>query len=222
MKYTMVKQFSNAVIDNMFGFVFKIVDFGKIMVEVFWGFVDIWAAFFGIFYNAFMYVYYLMLFMIDKSSESSGPTPYRAKRVSSKKSRVPTVHIDTTPAPIPAMYRATVKASDTAKTVVSSVQTVTSKTTETVEQVMKPLKPSPSGAGSKKPILKTLLEFISDIFSTVKDFITKPIMAIAEFLAGKLKPVKESDVKFGEAVQKRSLIDEYMKEYEKKQKKKRW
>jgi hypothetical protein len=34
-------------------------------------------------------------------------------------------------------------------------------------------------------------------------------------------PVKESDVKFNQAMQKRSLIDEYLKEYEKKQKKRR-
>ena len=66
MKYTMVKQFSNAVIDNMFGFIFNIVDFGKIMVEVFWGFVDIWAAFFLKFYNPIKYVYNLFLFIIDR------------------------------------------------------------------------------------------------------------------------------------------------------------
>ena len=64
MKYSMVKQFSNAAIDNAFNFVFKIVDFGKILLEVFWGFVDIWAAFFGIFYNFFMYFYYMFLYKI--------------------------------------------------------------------------------------------------------------------------------------------------------------
>lgn len=225
MKYTMVKQFSNAVIDNMFSFVFKIVDFGKIMVEVFWGFVDIWAAFFLIFYNAFMYVYYLFLFMIDRGSESSGPAPYKIRRAASKRSKIPSVILDKTPSPVPSMYTVKSVASDAGKAVTSSVQSVASvavKTTDTVQQVLTPLKPSRPGAGSKKPILKTLLEFIADIFKTVKDFITKPVMAIAEFLAGKLMPVKESDAKFSEAVQKRSLIDEYMKEYEKKQKKKKW
>lgn len=222
MKYTMVKQFSNAVIDNMFGFVFKIVDFGKMMIEVFWSFFDIWAAFFLIFYNAFMYVYYLFLFMIDRGSESSGPVPYRARRVSSKKQRMPTVHIDKTPAPVPSMYTIKNVASDATKAVTSSVASVAEKTTDTVQQVITPLRSSRPGTGSKKPLLKTLLEFIADIFKTVKDFITKPIVAIAEFLAGKLMPVKESDAKFSEAVQKRSLIDEYMKEYEKKQKKSRW
>jgi hypothetical protein len=87
---------------------------------------------------------------------------------------------------------------------------------------MTPLRPSRPGTGSKKPIFKTLMEFITDIFRTVKDFITKPVIAVADFLAGKLMPVKESDAKFNEVVQKRSLIDEYMKEYEKKQKKRRW
>jgi len=222
MKYTMVKQFSNAVIDNMFGFVFKIVDFGKMMIEVFWSFFDIWAAFFLIFYNAFMYVYYLFLFMIDRGSESSGPVPYRARRVSTRKQRIPTVHIDKTPAPIPSMYTVKTAASDATKAVASSVAAVAEKTTETVQQAMTPLRPSRPGFGSKKPVLKTILEFIADIFKTVKDFITKPVVAIAEFLAGKLMPVKESDAKFSEAVQKRSLIDEYMKEYEKKQKKRKW
>ena len=222
MKYTMVKQFSNAVIDNMFGFIFKIVDFGKIMVEVFWGFVDIWAAFFLIFYNAFMYVYYLFLFMIDRSSESGGPTTYRIRRTASKRTKIPTLNLDTAPAPIPAMYKVTAAAADSGKTVVSSVQNVASKTADTVQQAIKPLKPSPIGSGSKKPLIKTLLEFIADIFKTVKDFITKPFVIIAEFLAGKLMPVKESDAKFNEVVQKRSLIDEYMKEYEKKQKKNKW
>lgn len=219
MKYTMVKQFSNAVIDNMFQFVFKIVDFGKIMVEVFWAFVDIWAAFFLIFYNAFMYVYYLFLFMIDRGSESSGSAPYRVRRVATKRSRIPTVHIDKTPSPIPSMYTVKTVASDAGKAVTSSVASVAEKTTETVQQVMKPLKPT--GSGSKKPIIKSMLEFIADIFKTVKDFITKPFIAVAEFLAAKLMPVKESDARFSEVVQKRSLIDEYMKEYEKKQKKKK-
>ncbi len=218
MKYTMVKQFSNAVIDNMFSFIFKIVDFGKIMVEVFWGFFDIWAAFFLIFYNAFMYVYYLFLFMIDRGSESSGPAPYKVRRAASKRSKIPSVILDKTPSPIPSMYTVKSVASDAGKAVTASVQTVAEKTTDTVQQVLKPLKPT--GSGSKKPVIKTMLEFIADIFKTVKDFIIKPIVAIAEFLAGKLMPVKESDAKFSEAVQKRSLIDEYMKEYEKKKKKK--
>ncbi|HOP61840.1 MAG TPA: hypothetical protein PK358_15110 [Spirochaetota bacterium] len=221
MKYTMVKQFSNAVIDNMFGFVFKIVDFGKIMVEVFWAFVDIWEAFFLIFYNAFMYVYYLFLFMIDRGSESSGPAPYRARRAASKRSKIPSVSIDRSPTPIPSMYRVKAAASaaaDTGKAVTSSVQAVAEKTADTVEQIMTPLKPK---GGSKKPVLKTLLEFLTDVFKTVKDFIIKPFAVIADFLAGKLMPVKESEARFNEAVQKRSLIDEYMKEYEKKQKKRK-
>lgn len=221
MKYTMVKQFSNAVIDNIFSFVFKIVDFGKILVEVFWGLVDIFAAFYLIFYNAFMYVYYLFLFMIDRSSESGGPAPYKARRAASRRSKIPALQLDNTPSPIPSMYKVKASASEAGKAVVSSVQSVAGKTTDTVQQVMKPLKPSPAGSGSKKSIIKSLLEFIADIFKTVKDLITKPIVAIAEFLAGKLMPVKESDAKFAEIVQKRSLIDEYMKEYEKKQKKRK-
>ncbi len=221
MKYTMVKQFSNAVIDNMFGFIFKVVDFGKIMVEVFWGLFDIFAAFFLIFYNAFMYVYYLFLFMIDRGSESGGPSTYRTRRAPSRKSKIPTLTLDKAPAPIPSMYGVKTVASDAGKAVTSSIQTAAVKTSETVRQAIKPLKPAPAGSGGKKSIIKSMLEFIADIFMTVKVFITKPFIAAAEFLAAKLMPVKESDAKFNEVIQKRSLIDEYMKEYEKKQKKKK-
>lgn len=218
----MVKQFSNAVIDNMFQFVFKIVDFGKIMVEVFWGLYDIFTAFFLIFFNAFMYIYYLFLFVIDRGSESSGPAPYKAKRVKMKRSKIPAVQIDMSPSPIPSMYTVKTAASDAGKAVASSVASVAEKTTETVQQVTKPLASlKPRGTGSKRSIVRLILEFIADIFKTVKDFITKPFIAAAEFLASKLMPVKESDAKFTEVVQKKSLIDEYMKEYEKKQKKKK-
>jgi hypothetical protein len=230
MKYTMVKQFYNAAIDNVFTFFFKIVDFGKIMIEAFWGLFDIFAAFFLIFYNLFMYVYYFFLFLIDTGSESGGATPYRIRRAS-KRSKIPAVQMDTSPNPIPAMYRVKTGTSDAGKAVASSVQSaastassVASSASNTISQTLKPLKPAPVGTGSKmsiKSIAKDSAEFLLDIFKTLKDFIIKPIKAIAEFLSTKLMPVKESDVKFNQAMQKRSLIDEYLKEYEKKQKKRR-
>lgn len=221
MKYSMVKQFSNAAIDNAFSFVFKIIDFGKIMIEVFWAFVDIWMAFFGIFYNFFMYFYYIFLFMIDRGSETSGPS-IRTRRKSQKVSRIPSVTLDKTPAIIPAMYRVKTAAADTGKTFTASVESVASKTTDTVQKVISPIK-APMKAvpkGSKKPILKSTLEFFVDYFTTVKDILTKPFIFIAEFFAGKLMPVKEANVqpKNAEPSRRISLIDQYMKEYEKQKK----
>ncbi len=219
MKYSMVKQFSNAAIDNAFSFVFKIVDFGKILVEVFWGFIDIWAAFFGIFYNFFMYFYYMFLFMIDRGSETSGPT-LRSRRKSQKVSRIPSLNFDKSPSVIPSMYKVKTAAGDTGKAITASVGSVTSKTADTVQKVLSPIKDPIKSIpkGSKKPFFKSTLEFIVDYFVTVKEILTKPFILIAEFFAGKLTPVKENEPKSQEQGRRISLIDQYMKEYEKQKK----
>lgn len=213
----MVKQFSNAALDNAFSFVFKIVDFGKLMIEVFWAFIDIWLAFFGIFYNYFMYAYYIFLFMIDRGSESSGPA-MRTRKKSQKVSRIPTVSFDKTPSVVPSMYKMKNAAGNTGKTITSSVVNVTAKTTDTVQKALNPMKSAPSGKGSKKPLFKSTFEFIVEFFVTVKDILTKPFILIAEFFAGKLTPVKENELKNNEPTRRISLIDQYMKEYEKQKK----
>ena len=216
MKYSMVKQFSNAAIDNAFSFVFKIVDFGKLLIEVFWAFVDIWLAFFGIFYNFFMYFYYIFLYMIDRGSESGGPA-LRTRRKSQKVSRIPSITLDKTPSIIPSMYRVKTTAGDTGKTISASIGSATAKTADTVQKVISPIKaPMKSNPkGSKKPFVKSALEFIVEYFVTVKEILTKPFILIAEFFAGKLMPVKEQEPKNTEPSRKISLIDQYMKEYEK-------
>lgn len=212
MKYSMVRQFSNAAIDNAFSFVFKIVDFGKLMVEVFWAFVDIWVAFFLIFINMFMYIYYFFLFLIDRGSESAPPSPLSGRQKFQKKSKIPTFSITSGPNPIPAMYRVTQKAAGSAKTFTDTVEKSASATVETVQKALPALKPS--GGGSKINIVKSVLDFIVDFFKAIKDIVTKPFIIIADFLSGRLKPVKESEAKSSEGG-KTSLIDEYMKEYEK-------
>lgn len=214
MKYSMVKQFSNAAIDNAFSFVFKIVDFGKLMVEVFWAFMDIWIAFALIFINAFMYIYYFFLFLIDRGSESSPPTPFSGRQKFQQTSKIPGVTISSSHNPIPAMYRVSQKAAaGTAKTFTNTVDNAASKTVETAQKALPSLKPS--GGGSKINIVKSVLEFIADFFIAVKDIITKPFRLISDFLSGRLKPVKESESKSSGSQGKTSLIDDYMKEYEK-------
>jgi len=214
MKYTMVKQFSNAAIDNAFNFVFRIIDFGKLMLEVFWAFLDIWIAFVLIFVNAFMYVYYFFLFLIDRGSESAPPAPLTGRTKFQKKSKIPTVSISKSPNPIPAMYRVTQKAAGSAGTFTETVGNTASKTAETAQKALPALKPA--GGGSRINIGKSILEFIADFFKAVKEIITKPFKLIADFLSGRLKPVKDNEVKSSAPSQKTSLIDEYMKEYEKK------
>lgn len=215
MKYTMVKQFWNASIDNIFSFFFKIVDFGKLSVEYFWAFLDIWIAFFGIFYNYFMYLYYLGLFMVDRGSETGSPN-LRTMRKSQKVSRIPSVNFDRTPAVIPSMYKVKYTAGSAGKSISSKVETVAVKSVDSVQKSLASMKASPPGKGSKKPFFKSILEFIVDYFITVKNIITKPFKVLANFFAGKLMPVKEEDAKKAETAKRTGLIDQYMKEYEKK------
>ncbi|HQO39088.1 MAG TPA: hypothetical protein PK986_01340 [Spirochaetota bacterium] len=219
MKYSMVRQFSNASIDNIFIFFWKIVDFGKLLIEVWWGFYDIIAAFFLIFYNFFMYIYYLFLFIIDRGSESGGPVTMATRSRSTAKSKIPSVLIDKTPTPIPAMFR-TKSPSTISSSTANLASTITAKTSESVQAALKPVKSSPSGTGAKSSFFKSMLEFLADIFITIKDFIVKPAVYFKEFLSGKLTPVRETDQKTNETSGKGSLIDDYLKEYEKQRKKK--
>ena len=223
MKYTMVKQFSNAAIDNIFIFFWKIVDFGKLMIEVFWGIFDIFAAFFLIFYNFGMYFYYLFLFMIDRGSESGGPVTMATKSRASGKSKIPTVRIDRSPTPIPSMFRVKTPSAISSTSVTSTVSSAVStaaKTTEAVQNVLKPVKSSPSGAGAKSSIFKSAGEFIVEVLIAIKDIIAKPFIVIRHFLSGKLTPMREGEAKANEATVKGSLIDDYLKEYEKQRKRK--
>ena len=180
MKYSMVRQFSNAAIDNAFSFVFKIIDFGKLMIEVFWAFVDIWIAFFLIFINMFMYIYYFFLFIIDRGSESAPPAPLTGRQKFQRKSKIPTVSITSGPNPIPAMYRVTQKAAGSAKTFTDSIDKGASAAVETAQKALPALKPS--GGGSKINIVKSVLDFIVDFFKSVKDIVVKPFNVIADFL----------------------------------------
>ena len=103
MKYTMVKQFSNGVVDNIFSFLFKWVDFGKMFLEFIWSFIEIWIAFFLIFYNIYMYIYYLLLFLIDRGSETSaGYLRFRGSY--SKVSYVPKIELSSGPTTLPHLY----------------------------------------------------------------------------------------------------------------------
>ena len=229
MKYTVVKQFSNFAIDNAYSFVFKVVDFGKILNELFWGFVEIWAAFFGIFYNFFMYIYYLFLFMIDRGSESTSTTIIGLKK-SQRVSKIPSVSYERTPSVVPSMSKKKVpyEPPKPATTTVTIAPT-TAKTTEPVKSAGSGTLPAPStlaslkmsapGKGAKKSFFKTIAEFIVEYLGAVKNIIVKPFKFIIGLFAKKLQPVKESDAKAKSSMDSSkggSLIDQYMKEYEKK------
>ncbi len=211
MNYTMVKQFSNAAIDNFFKFFFKIVDFGKVMYEALWAFFDIWVAFYLIFYNSFMYLYYLVLFGIDRGSIESRYTVLFWKKAPRGVSRTPGVILSREPNPIPAMYRTTAK--KTSQAVSATAETV-SRATAAVSEV--PDMVFSSGSRGKKSLFKSIGEALSNFFSALKRALLKPFESLANFFTDRVKPVREE----GQTKEQKSksLIDEYLKEYERKKK----
>lgn len=230
MKYSMVKQFSNNSVDNAYNFIFKWVDFGKTLVESFWAFVDIWVAFFLIFYNMIMYVYYLFLYAIDKGSES---TPGYFRKTRFGVSSAPRVSITDGPNPIPAMYRtsATSVKSTAVKTATTTAKaakaasaaaiktkerasSAITKTTSAAVDVIS-MKPNIKGKG-KTPIIKTVLEFLQDFFASLWNVIKMPFKFIAKLIEPKPKATDEDKQKKQKGI---SLIDEYMKEYERRRNK---
>jgi len=201
MKYTLVKQFSNSAIDNIFEFGFKIVDFGKIFWETMVAFTEIWVAFFLIFYNFFMYFYYLILFALDWGTESN-TTVFFWRRSSAARSRAPSVVITRGPNPVPSMYV------PSKPKVVESALSAFADTASSVGSTVGRIKSSPSGA--KRSIIKTILQLIVDFFGLLKKIILGPVKMTAGIFEKKMKPVRDDETKAGS----RSLIAEYMKEYE--------
>ncbi len=200
MKYSMVKQFYNNALDNIYSFFFKWVDFGKLMIEVFWAFLEIWQAFFLIFWNFFMYIYYLFLFIIDRGAESSQPR-FFLRRQTIKKSATPSVQLSRAPNPVPAAYGATSTIKETTKQVSSAI-------TEPVRNVT-------AKNFGRKSIIRRVLDFFESFFRGIKNFFLAPAKAMGNFFADRIKPVKEEGAHAAEP-QKRSLIDEYIREFEEK------
>jgi hypothetical protein len=194
MKYGMVRQFSNNAIDNFFSFFYKIVDFGKVLIDLLFSFLEIWATFFSIFYNIFMYIYYFFLFIIEAITQSG----IFLWGKSTKTSKAPTISIPTGPIPIPSMYGGR-KAAETISSVAVSAKTALSS-----------IRPS---SMQKKSIAVKIIEFFTDIFDGIRNFFLNIASGIINIFNKNIKPIKESEKDNTKA---KSLIDEYMKEYEQK------
>jgi hypothetical protein len=201
MKYTVVKQFSNGFIDNIFSFVFKWVDCGKMFLEFLWSFLEIWIAFFLIFYNAAMYVYYLFLFFIDRGTESSSGM-FRLRGTYSKTSYMPKFEMTKSPTTIPGMYGGTARAAaDAAAAKASDAATQTLTSIRSAAQ------------GMKKSAIR---EFFSAVLDALKSFGSLLILPFKKLVllfdrGANLRRQREEDS--GES---KSLINEYIKEYEQK------
>ena len=204
MKYSMVRQFSNGALDNLFNFIFRWVDFGKMAIEFFLSFVSIWQAFFAIFYNIFMYFYYLILFFIDRGSEETVVPRIFKRPTPGRLSSTPSLDLKTAVKPPPRMAVTVRNVAETAASAVSSIP-VSQKTS--------------AGSGQKKSILKSIGEPIAVFFSAFAGVFKKIGILISDFLSGfsnKIKPVREREEE--KISGKGSLIDEYLREYERQRK----
>ena len=193
MDYRLVKQFSNNAIDNFFNFFYKIWDFVKVLIDLFWAFVDIWYQFFMIFINAWLYFYYLLLFILDKMSMSSLFSRKATERFALPGSRVyrPDIVV-----PIHPMF--------------GKIELPKPKIAETVARAAAPKSPK-IRSGSKRGISRSIGEGVLSVFRGISRSVSGLFKNMALMLGGKLRPVREE-----EPGRKKSLIDEYMKEYERK------
>ncbi len=207
MRYTLVKQFSNAAIDNAYSFVFKIVDFGKVFVEFLFAFLEIWIAFFLIFYNIFMYIYYLFLFFIDRGTESSG-SMLRWRGMRPMTTHAPSVSISRGATSVSGLYGVQKKAESAA-----------SKTAEAAGSTVESVRSFASVKG-KGSFFRSIGDFFVDLFKGIGRVIAAPFKALILFIERIVQSRKEkaSAAKAGDDGAGKSLIDEYIKEYEQKRK----
>jgi hypothetical protein len=205
MKYSMVKQFWNQAIDNIFTFFYKIGDFGRVFLDFILSFIEIWLAFFSIFYNIIMYIYYLFLFILDNLTQSrfslrkQRPTTAFARDRLSEERRIPFRR--------PSVRTATRSTSSRAKRVTSASSSATSS--------KRAFRSSPQGG--KKNISKSILESVDEGLRSFGRLLAAPFKAIASAVIDFFsKPRRSERGSGGEQGDSRSLIDEYMEEYEKK------
>lgn len=193
MKYGLVHQFYNQSVDNFFKFFYKIGDFFKMLVELFWAFYDVCEAFFLIFFNLFMYVYYLLLFIIDKSSESQARVYFNIKIPKRVPFRPGMAYDRHAVNPVPAMY-------GREKAAPAAMSAVVSTSADRLGH---------AASGARSSLLKVILEFIGTVVSLMKKGVLFPFRAVGGLLSRRSRPVKEESIPRGH-----SLIDEYIKEYE--------
>lgn len=193
MDYRLVKQFSNNAVDNFFNFFYKIWDFLAVLVDLFWAFVDIWYQFFMIFINAWLFMYYFFLFVLDKLSMTGLFSRKASARVAIPGSKAyrPDIVV-----PINPMF--------------GKVSIPKPSVPLPEIKIAKPdLQPKRSGV--KRNYAIDFANSVANVFRKVSRSIENMYQRIADALSSRLHPVKEED-----SGQKKSLIDEYMREYERK------
>lgn len=189
MKYTVVKQLLNNSIDNFNNFIFKIVDFGKILNMAFWAFLDIWYTLISAFVFLFLYLYYIILFILDKLLGVQSSLTFW------QKFRTPgTLSMRRGYGDVATSIAAAKAAASPAPGITASF--------------------SRAPVGAKISLSKKILDFISNIYNSASDVIKKGIMSLSNIGIKRVKPPEDDDKKS----KGKGLIEEYLKEYEKKRK----
>lgn len=188
MKYTVVKQLYNNSIDNFNNFFYKILDFFKVLNLAFWAFIEIWAELFSGIFNIFLYLYYLILFLLDKLLEAQPSLAFW--RTTST----------TAPLSLKKGYGAQIFSKPASLSSPSASWRAPVITSENLSRAPK---------GAKTSIIRSISVFTGKIIDQLKVFFTG-IFQKTRKATLKIKPKEEEGSK--------GLIDEYLKEYEKKKK----
>lgn len=222
MDYRLVKQFSNNAVDGFFNFFYKISDFFTIMIDCLWAFYDIWYTFVMIFVNLFFYAYYFFLYVIDRLTMSRSSVFFWRRTFSDSGARkIAAAYSRDTYNPVSRMYGSVSSAaSNTVSTVssaasagasasVAKMASAASAVTSTVSKPLPSMGRRPEGA--KKNFFKEFGEGFINFFEKLWKKISNFGEWFNKAVLSKLKPVRDE-----EPQGRKSLVESYVKEYEKK------
>lgn len=203
MDYRLVRQYANNSIDNIFNFFYKITDFFTVMIDCLWAFYDIWYCFAMIFINFFSYLYFMLLYVIDKATFSRASVLFWRKTFADSGVRkITAAYSREHHNPVSGMYgRASGAAAKTVSSVAGAVSSA--RITSPVSAIRRP-------EGAKKNILRELGEFFANFFSRFFRKCREFGEWFKKTVLSKLNPVRED-----EPQGRKSLVDSYMKDYQK-------
>jgi hypothetical protein len=168
-----------------------------------WSFIEICIAFLLIFYNIYMYIYYFFLFLIDRGSETSSGV-FRLRGTYGKTSHVSKFEITGGPTIIPPMYGS-----------IQKFDSVVNKTATGAAGIMLKTVRSSAPKGIKKSTPVKSLNSFFDALISFSQIIVYPFKKLVLLFDRGMEIRNERETKPDD---RKSLIEEYIKEYEQKKK----
>jgi len=216
--YRLVKQYLNDAVDNFFKFFYKTVDFGKATIDWLLAFWDIWYNFFMFFINVWLYLYYLVLFFLDKYTMSSSSIAIWRKQYTMVAPRLKKAYNRNTVNPVSGAYGKIAKSA--AVSIGTSARTLTKTVTGTISDGASAAAGAAESAAAKTAKTSVNLgkgfsdgaKAFGGFFASIFIAIFNAIKRFFSFIGSHLTPVKE------QPVGRRNLIESYMREYEGKKK----